>query len=313
MPRPSSAPALLVETLEPHVTKALQALPDGRQPGERRHRATRVRVVCDLLAARDVIPTMPLVRAFVTTGSPNDISADIRQWQRDAGKREPLINLGGEELKQIAGALESVALDVIALAKKAAQQELEPERERLRIAQQALDDRVRANDRLIEDARREANEVRRFATALEAQLAVESALRAAAEQTWTDASTQRDALATRLAHAEERLKQLQVLTKDNARLDALLLKHTTEIERLRAHIDALGEFRVKHEVAQRDLQHARTRLRDSEKQCAGLARHLERARQQVANAKAKAHKPSTKRSNTPTRLHRRKRQGENLR
>lgn len=313
MPRPPSASALLVETLEPHVAKALQALPDGREPGQRRHRATRVRTVCDLLAARDVAPTMPLVRAFITTGSPNDIGADIRQWQRDASKRQPLINLGGDGLKRIASTLEAVALDVIALAKEAAQRELDPERERLRSAQHALDDRVRANDHLIEEARREANEARRLATALEAKLAVEAALRAAAEQTSTDASAQRDALATRLAHAEERLKQLGVLTKENARLDALLLKHTTEIERLRAHIDVLGEFRVKHEVAQRDLQHARTRLRDSEKQCAGLARHLERARQQLANAKAKAHKPLTKRSKTPTPLRRRKRHGENLR
>lgn len=294
MPRPSSAPDLLVEALRPHVEAALQGLPDGRQTGQRGHRATRVRTVCALLAARNVRPTVPLVRAFVTSGSPNDINADIRQWQLDAGKRKPLIDLAGEGLQDIAATLESVALEVVGRAREAARRELTPEREALLLARHELDDRARASERVVEQARGEANEARALAVALESKLAVEAALRDAAEQAAAETAAQRDALATRLAHAEERLAGLGALAKESARLETELVKRATEIERLRARIEVLSEARVKHELVRRDLQHARTRLSDLEKRGARLARELERTRERLAIAKAR--NPATRRA-----------------
>jgi hypothetical protein len=306
VPRPPSAPDLLVETLQPHVHTALEALAEGRRPGERGHRPTRVRAVCDLLAMREIRPTVPLVRALIGLGSPNDINADIRQWQLDAGKRQPLIDLAGDGLKDIAASLEATLREIIARAREAARRELEPEREALLLARQELTDQARANERVVEDARREAAEHRSRFVALDARLAVESALRASAEQQAAEASVQREALSRRITLAEERLAGLTELKKDNARLQAELSKRATELERLHRRIDELDDVRVQHQIGARELQTARSQLTTAKRANARLSRELSRARQQRTAAKASAAK--VRKSRTRTSARRTKRQ-----
>jgi len=95
------------------------------------------------------------------------------------------------------------------------------------------------------------------------------------------------------------LRRRSGLTKQTARFEAELVKRATEIERLRTRLEVLGEAGVKHELARRDLQQARTRLSDLEKQRARLTRELERSRERLAIAKVR--KPAVVRAKRPTR------------
>lgn len=287
MPRPPSAPSLLIDTLQKYVEPALNRLPPGSGPGQRDDRSTRVRLACDVVTSHGVTrPTVPLIRALIGSGSPNDIGADIRTWLTTAAERRTLVTIRDPLLKDLAGTLESTLVQLIERARQTAEQALEPERKQLDVERREFEKQRLA----IEVLQRQAKERDSLLGTLRDQLALERALRSAAEEERTAIHAQRDGLVQRLTLAEERLTALPGLKKENAKLQSELARRATEIERLRARVDALGELRVKQELAERDVSHQRERARELERQLAQVMRKLESTNQKLAIRKQSAMK-----------------------
>lgn len=279
MPRPPSAPSLLIDTLQKYVEPALNRLPPGSGPGQRDDRATRVRLACDVATSHGVSrPTVPLIRALIGSGSPNDIGADIRSWLTTAAERRTLVTIKDPLLKDLAGTLETTLVQLIERARQTAQQALEPERQQLDVERREFEKQRLA----IAGLQRQMEERNHLVDTLRNQLELERALRSAAEEERTALHAVRDGVVQRLTLAEERLTALPGLRKENAKLQSEVAKRAADIERLRVRLDAQSELRVKQELAQRDLSHQQERTRELERRLAQVTRKLDSANQKLA-------------------------------
>jgi uridine kinase len=117
-------------------------------------------------------PTVPLIRALIGSGSPNDIGADIRSWLTTAAERRTLVTIKDPLLKDLAGTLESTFVQLIERARQTVEQALEPEREKLDTERQEFEKQRLA----IEALQRQAKERDRLLNTLRDQLALERGL-----------------------------------------------------------------------------------------------------------------------------------------